>query len=182
MVNPHKWLFTPIDCSAFYCRQPEVLRRALSLVPEYLRTGEDEVVHNLMDYGISLGRRFRALKLWLVLRTFGRQGIAARLREHLRLAQEFAGWVVQSDQWEILAPVPLNTVCFRWNPGGLDEEDLEILNKGLLDRVNAEGTIYLTHTKLKKVFALRMAIGQTGTRQRHIREAWEKLQESASTL
>jgi aromatic-L-amino-acid/L-tryptophan decarboxylase len=182
VFNPHKWLLTNFDCSAYFVRDPEHLQRTMAINPEYLKTNQDDRVNNFRDWGIPLGRRFRALKLWFVLRNYGAVRLREIISEHIGLAKEFAGWVVQSKEWEILAPVPLNTVCFRWNPGGLDEEDLEILNKSLLDRINAEGTIYLTHTKLKKKFALRLAIGQTGTRQRHIREAWEKLQESASTL
>ncbi len=116
VVNPHKWLFTPIDFSAFYCRRMDVVRRAFSLVPEYLRTAEGEMVRNLMDTGIQLGRRFRALKLWFVIRYFGREGLAARIREHIRLAQEFARWIDEDPNFERMAPVPFSTVCFRANP------------------------------------------------------------------
>ncbi len=175
VFNPHKWLLTNFDCSAYFVKDPVHLQRTMAINPEYLKTNQDHEVNNFRDWGIPLGRRFRALKLWFVLRNYG----ATKLREiialHIGLAKMFAGWVDESSQWELLAPVPLNTVCFRWNPGGLDEAELEVRNKALLDRVNAEGTIYLTHTKLKGTFALRVAIGQTATRNKHVVEAWEKL-------
>jgi aromatic-L-amino-acid decarboxylase len=116
VVNPHKWLFTPVDCSAFYTRQPDVLKRAFSLVPEYLVTREQDSVVNLMDYGVQLGRRFRALKLWMVIRAFGAEGLAERIRYHVQLAQEFAAWVRAAPGWEVCAPHPLSLVCFRWAP------------------------------------------------------------------
>jgi len=202
VINPHKWLFTPIDCSAFYCRQPELLRRAFSLVPEYLRTGEDEIVRNLMDYGISLGRRFRALKLWLVLRTFGRAGIAARLREHMRLARQFAGWVEAAPEFELAAPVPFSVVCFRALPAGAapagapggdtggdgdhrageDGAGADQLNQQLMDAVNATGEVYLSHTRLHDRLTLRLAIGNIRTGEQHVRRAWELLSAAARRL
>jgi aromatic-L-amino-acid decarboxylase len=177
VMNPHKWLFVPFDCSAFYTRKPEVLRRAFSLVPEYLRTAQDGQVENLMDYGIQLGRRFRALKLWFVLRYFGWEGIAARIREHIRLAQEFAGWVEAHPDFERLAPTPFSTVCFRAHPAEVnDDDELNRLNEKLLEAVNATREVFLSHTKLNGRFTLRLAIGNLGTEERHVQRAWEIIQ------
>ena len=182
VLNPHKWLLTNFDCSAYFVRDPDHLERTMSIHPEYLKTGRDREVNNYMDWGIPLGRRFRALKLWFVLRSYG----ARRLREivggHMELAREFAGWVDAADSWERLAPVPVNTVCFRWNPGGLAEERLNALNAALVDRVNADGTIYLTHTKLDGVFTIRLAVGQRATGKEHVAEAWAVLRKVAAGL
>ncbi|HKD36033.1 MAG TPA: pyridoxal-dependent decarboxylase, partial [Pirellulales bacterium] len=146
VVNPHKWLFTPFDLSILYCRDLEMMKQAFSLVPEYLKTNDKTVVKNGMDYGIQLGRRFRSLKLWFVLRYFGRQGIIARLSEHIRLARLFASWVEQSENWEMMAPLPFALVCFRACPKRA--ENLDVLNEALMNAVNATGEAYLSHTKL----------------------------------
>jgi aromatic-L-amino-acid decarboxylase len=180
VVNPHKWLFVPLDCSALFFRDPSVARAALSLVPEYLKTPEGEGVTNLMDYGPALGRRFRALKLWMVLRYFGRAGLAERLREHLRLARELAQWVDEHPQWERMAPVPFSTVCFRHDPGGLDDEEVDLVNERILTEVNASGEAFLSHTRLRGRFVLRLAIGNLRTRESHVRRAWELLREAAA--
>ena len=184
VLNPHKWLFTPVECSAFYCRHPETLRAAFSLVPEYLRTPEDAHVNNYMDYGVQLGRRFRALKLWFVLRYFGQEGIRVRLREHIRLAQEFAGWVDEEPSFERLAPVPFSVVCFRARPRSVEPDDtrLDQFNTALLDRVNASGKVYLSHTELNGRFTLRLAIGNLRTTEEHVRTAWELLREHSAAL
>lgn len=181
VVNPHKWLFTPIDCSAFYCRRPEVLRAAFTLVPEYLRTaeGEQTAVRDFMDYGIQLGRRFRALKLWMVIRYFGWEGLAARIREHVRLGRLLASWVDASPEFERMAPTPFSTVCFRAHPRGAAEDALEGLNTAVLDAVNAGGEAYLSHTKLGGKFTLRFAIGNIRTTESHVRTAWELIQREA---
>lgn len=181
VVNPHKWLFVPIDCSALYTRRPDVLRAAFSLVPEYLRVpaGEAEA-RNLMDYGVALGRRFRALKLWFVLRYFGAEGIAERLRAHIALAQRFAGWVDIAEDFERLAPAPLSVVVFRHRPAGIDDEaELDALNERLLERVNATGEVFLSHTRAKGRYALRVAVGNLRTDEAHLRRAWELLREHA---
>ena len=184
VMNPHKWLFTPFDLSAFYCRRMDEVRAAFSLTPDYLRTPEaDAGVRNLMDTGVQLGRRFRALKLWAVLRYFGSDGIGERLAEHLRLAQLFAGWVDESGLFERLAPVPFSVVCFRARPeGDASDEDLDLLNERLLDAVNATGDVFLSHTKINGAYALRLAIGHIRTEERHVRRAWDVLNEQLALL
>jgi len=186
VINPHKWLFTPIDFSAFYVRQPEVLKRAFSLLPEYLRTAEGDAgaVKNYMDYGVQLGRRFRALKFWMVLRAYGAEGIAARLREHVRLAQWFAARVDASRDFERMAPTPMSTVCFRANPAGSYDTggDLDQLNEALINAVNATGRAFLSHTKLNNRFTLRLAIGNLRTTEHHVAQTWELLQAELSRL
>jgi aromatic-L-amino-acid/L-tryptophan decarboxylase len=174
VVNPHKWLFVPMDCSALYVRNLELLRRTFSLVPEYLRTPE-ESVRNYMDYGLQLGRRFRALKLWFVLRYFGAEGLRERLRAHIELAQEFAGWVESEPEWEILAPHPLSVVCFRHAPPGKTEAELEAINAAIMDEANGSGEIFLSHTKIDGRFALRLAIGNLQTTRDDVDAAWEIL-------
>ena len=179
VVNPHKWLFTPFDLSAFYCRRMDVVRATFALTPDYLATTETGVT-NLMDTGVQLGRRFRALKLWAVLRYFGAAGIRSRLTEHMRLAQLFSGWVDDSDDFERLAPVPLSVVCFRARPATLAWTDtqLDALNARILDAVNASGEVFLSHTQLDGRFALRLAVGHIRTAEHHVRRAWELLNEA----
>jgi aromatic-L-amino-acid decarboxylase len=179
VVNPHKWLFVPMDCSALYVRDLELLRRTFSLVPEYLRTPE-ESVRNYMDYGLQLGRRFRALKLWFVLRYFGAEGLRDRLRSHIELAQEFAGWVEDDPDWEILAPHPLSVVCFQYAPAGKSEAELEAMNAGIMDAANASGEVFLSHTKIDGRFALRLAIGNLQTTRDDVAAAWHILHRCAS--
>jgi aromatic-L-amino-acid decarboxylase len=185
VVNPHKWLFTPIDLSAFYTRHPDILKQAFSLVPEYLRSAETDAktVKDYMDYGVQLGRRFRALKLWLVIRTFGSEGLAARLREHIRLGQQFAAWVDDSPNFERMAPTPFSTVCFRAHPSHLNSETkLNQLNEALLNAVNATGEIFISHTKLHERYTLRLAIGNVRSDEIQVRRAWELLQEQLALL
>lgn len=178
VVNPHKWLFTPIDLSVFYTRHPHIVKEAFSLLPEYLRSSQTPEVKNLMDYGVQLGRRFRALKLWWVMRAFGAEGLAARIREHIRLAQLFAEWVEDSAVFERTAPTPFSTVCFRAHPAGLDDEtQLEQLNETLMNRINATGKLFISHTKLNGRYTLRLAIGNIRTQEHHIQAAWKLLQE-----
>jgi aromatic-L-amino-acid decarboxylase len=179
IVNPHKWLFTPIDCSVLFCRRPKELVRAFSIVPEYLSSTGQAPARNLMDYGVSLGRRFRALKLWFVLRYFGREGIIARIRAHVRLAEEFAGWVDETEGWVRVAPVPLSTVAFRRAPAGLTEDECDELNLRLLARLNESGEVFLTHTVLDERIALRISVGNLRTTHRHLERAWELLCDAA---
>ena len=188
VVNPHKWLFTPFDLSVLYCRHMDVLRRAFTLVPEYLKTSDAETVRNGMDYGIQLGRRFRALKLWMIIRYFGRLGLAARIREHCRLAQLFARWVDESPNWERLAPTPFSLVCFRAYPRVEGESEdarhvhLDSLNEAIMNNVNATGEIFLSHTRLHDLFTLRLAIGNIRTTEAHVSRAWELLNEELMRL
>ena len=171
VVNPHKWLFTPVDCSCLFSRRPEVLRRAFSLVPEYLRS--DEEATNLMDYGPALGRRFRALKLWAVIRCYGRSGLQERIREHVRLAQLFASWVEAEPGWDVVAPVPFSAVCFRHE--GSDEE-----NRAIIERANATGEVFLSPTVLRNRTVLRLAIGNLRTTTADVERAWAVLREAAA--
>jgi aromatic-L-amino-acid decarboxylase len=187
VMNPHKWLFVPLDCSAFYCRHPGVMKQAFSLVPEYLRTPEEDRVRNFMDYGVQLGRRFRALKLWMVLRAFGSEGLRQHLRAHIALAERFRGWIEASPSFELLAPVPFSVLCFRHRPEGLPESGemeayLNRLNERLLDSVNRAGEVFLSHTQLNGKFTLRLAIGNLRTTEAYVRLAWELLQEHAERL
>ncbi|HYB02767.1 MAG TPA: pyridoxal-dependent decarboxylase [Ktedonobacteraceae bacterium] len=179
IVNPHKWLFTPMDCSICYTSKPEIVKAAFSLVPEYLRNAESFVqdVPNLMDYGTSLGRRFRSLKLWMIMRYFGQEGLAARIREHIRLAQLFAGWVDGAPEFERLAPTPFSTICFRAHPAGIDDEaKLEALNQDIMHAINAQGRFFLSHTKLNGKYTIRVAISNLRTKQSDIEELWYMLQ------
>jgi aromatic-L-amino-acid decarboxylase len=175
VVNPHKWLFTPFDLSVLYCRRMDVVRAAFSLTPEYLKTAETGSVKNLMDTGIQLGRRFRALKLWMVIRHFGAEGLRARLAEHMRLARLFAEWIDASGDFERTAPVPFSVVCFRAR--GTDE-----LNAALLERLNASGEIFLSHTRLNGQYTLRLAIGNLHTTESHICRAWLLIQRLTAEL
>ncbi|HJQ26241.1 MAG TPA: pyridoxal-dependent decarboxylase [Blastocatellia bacterium] len=192
VMNPHKWLFVPVDLSILYCRRMDVLKAAFSLVPEYLRTSE-ETVRNYMDYGPQLGRRFRALKLWFVLRYFGVDGIAARLRHHIEMARQFAAWVDESDDFERLAPAPFSTVCFRAYPselrariGGDAEAEVEayldLLNERMMEEVNRRGKLFLSHTKLRGKFTLRIAIGNVRTMDEHVRMTWDELNAALQKL
>jgi len=170
-VNPHKWLVTPMDCSAFLTRRPEALREAFSLVPEYLRVDEDVV--SLSEYSVPLGRRFRALKLWAVLRCYGRDGLQALIREHVRLAGLFEGWVRDEPGWEVCAQRHFSLVCFRRD--GTDEA-----NEALLERVNASGEAFLSHTRLDDRYVLRLAIGSARTTEDDVRAVWDVLRREAS--
>jgi aromatic-L-amino-acid decarboxylase len=179
VVNPHKWLFVPIDCSALFFRDHEIATRTYSLVADYLTTGEGEAATNLMEYGPALGRRFRSLKLWMTLRYFGRVGIADRIAEHIRLAHLFASWVADDPDWEILAPVPFSTVCFRCRPPSIPHPEIDSLNQVILDRVNASGEVFLSHTRLRGRLTLRLAVGNIRTEERHVARAWTLLREAA---
>jgi aromatic-L-amino-acid decarboxylase len=191
VFNPHKWLYVPLDFSALYVRRPETLRRVFSLVPEYLRGDAERAAgaaENYMDYGIQLGRRFRALKAWFVIRAFGRDGLAARIREARRLALLFASWVESDSRFELLAPVHMAVACFRARglkgnasdaadadapPTQTVERDADALNERLLTRVNDTGEAYLTHTRLHGRLALRVAVGNVLTTETHLARAWE---------
>jgi len=172
-VNPHKWLFVPMDCAAFFCRRPDELRRAFSLVPEYLRVNEDVV--SLSEYASPLGRRFRALKLWATLRCFGREGLQSIIREHVRLAALFEAWVDAEPGWELCATRHFSLVCFR--KVGSDEE-----NEAIMQRVNDDGEIFLSHTKLDGRFVLRLAVGNARTSEPDVALAWDVLRRAAAAV
>jgi len=181
VVNPHKWMFTPFDLSVLYCRHMDLIRAAFALTPEYLKTIEAAPVRNLMDTGIQLGRRFRALKLWMVMRHFGADGIRARLAEHMRLARLFASWVDASAEFERLAPVPFSVVCFRARTA-TTHDDPDVLNERILEAVNSTGEIFISHTRLNGRYTLRLAIGNLHTTETHVIRAWELLQEQLSRI
>jgi aromatic-L-amino-acid decarboxylase len=182
VVNPHKWLFTPVDLSALYTRRPDVLKRAFSLATPYLATAADDSVVNLMEYGVQLGRRFRALKLWMVIRAFGVAGIVERLRAHIGLARTFASWVDAEPSWRLSAPQMFSVVCFRYAPAMMRDEECDRINERILDQVNASGRAFLSHTKLDERFVLRLAIGNIRTEERHIAEAWRLLREAVAEV
>jgi aromatic-L-amino-acid decarboxylase len=175
--NPHKWMFTNCDCSCFYVADRAVLIKTLSVLPEYLRNKATEsgAVFDYRDWHIPLGRRFRALKLWFVIRHHGVNGLRHHVKRHIELAQQFASWVRQDSNFELAAPVPLNLVCFRHRGG-------DAVNQAIMDRLNQSGDLYLTHTRLNDRLTLRMSIGQTQTELRHVQRAWQRIKEEAATL
>ena len=175
VVNAHKWLFTPMDCSLLWTSRPEALRDAFSLVPDYLRTTDSEDALSLSEYGPALGRRFRALKLWAILRCYGRTGLEARIREAVRLAELFEGWVRDEPGWELAAPRPFSLVCFRRE--GSDEE-----NEALLERANRSGEVFLSHARVDGRFALRLSVGNERTTEADVRRAWDVLRREAAAL
>ncbi len=180
VTNPHKWLFTPIDCSALYTRHVDILKRAFSLIPEYLTTSDGEV-NNYMDWGVQLGRRFRSLKLWFVIRSFGVEGIISQLREHCRLARVLASWIDEDKDFERLATVPFSVICFRYHPKEIsDEMKLEQFNVKIIDQVNATGEAFLSHTKLNNRYTIRIAIGNISTTEKHIKQVWELVKREAN--
>jgi aromatic-L-amino-acid decarboxylase len=189
VVNPHKWLFTPLDASLLLTRRMDVLRAAFSLVPEYLRTlDRDAPVRDYNEYTPQLGRRFRALKLWMLLRWFGLDGLRRRIETHLQLAATLAAEVEADPDWELLAPVPFSTVCLRWRPASLAgraaepelEERLDAANAAIMDAVNRGGEVFLSHTRLGGRFTIRVAVGNLRTESRHVERAWELLRGAAA--
>jgi aromatic-L-amino-acid/L-tryptophan decarboxylase len=175
VVNPHKWLFVPLDCSVLYTRRPETLAAAFSLEPEYLRTPEAARARSLMDYGLALGRRFRSLKLWFVIRYFGVEGIITRIEEHMRLAQLFARWIDEHPTLERLAPTRFSVVVFRHRPAGIPDADVDAHNEELMEALNAAGEVFLSHTRVDGHFAIRLAIGNLRTTEAHVARAWTLL-------
>ena len=182
-MNPHKWLFIPVDLSALYCRDLNEVRRAFARVPEYLQTPDAERGEgNLMDTGIQLGRRFRALKLWMVLRSFGASGMREVLNRHMALARMFAGWVDAHPDFERLAPVPSAVVCFRARPAGVPQDDLNRFNERLLEAVNRTGEVFLSSTRVSGTLVLRLAVGHPRTTETHVARAWALLQSHMAAL
>ncbi len=182
VFNPHKWMLTNFDCSAYFVKDPGALIQTFEINPEYLKTAADGQVKNYRDWGIQLGRRFRALKLWFVIRSYGVQGLQTMVRHHVRLAQQFAGWIEENQNFELMAPPQLSLVCFRYNPGGLSEMELTHINKQLLNKINASGDVFLTHTVLKEKYAIRMAIGQANTQLHHVQKVWELVTKTTLAL
>ncbi len=183
VFNPHKWLLTNFDCTAFFVRDVESLVRTFEILPEYLKTSESERVNNYRDWGIQLGRRFRALKLWFVIRSYGVQGLQTRLREQIAMAHRLADTIAQTPDFELLAPVPVSLVCFRYHPEGVDgDAQLDSLNTMLMEQLNRSGAMYISHTRLKGHVALRMAIAQTSVQQHHVDDAWTLILRTARSL
>lgn len=182
VFNPHKWMLTNFDCSAYFVKDPEILQKTFDIHPEYLKTGVDAVVNNYRDWGIQLGRRFRALKLWFVLRYYGVEGLQKIVREHIRLAGLLKGWIKEDKRFELMAPVEFSLVCFRLNPGERSEEELAGLNQKLLEEVNNTRSTLLTQTMLKGKYVIRFSIGQRTTEERHVREVWELVGECAEKV
>jgi aromatic-L-amino-acid decarboxylase len=174
VVNPHKWLFVPMDCSVFYVRHPEVLKAAFSLVPAYLRTDDGDAI-NLMDYGFQLGRRFRALKLWMTLRAYGAHGLAERVRHHVRLARHFADLVRASPDWRVMTPVHFSLAVVRYQPAGMSDAEADAANARIAERASATGRVFLGTTVLDGRTVIRLAVGNIGTKGRHVEEAWDVL-------
>lgn len=184
VFNPHKWMLVNFDCSAYFVRDREALLRTFQVTPEYLRTASDAEVVNFRDWGIQLGRRFRALKLWFVIRSYGITGLQALVRRHVALAHELAGWIEASPTFELMAPAPLGLVCFRYHPPEIEVDDARLneLNAALMVRVNATGRVHLTHSTLAGRYVIRVVVGQRQTGREHVEEAWRLIQEAAKTL
>ena len=186
VINPHKWLFTPIDCSVLFCRQPDILKNAFSLVPEYLKTSEQDDVINYMDYGVALGRRFRSLKLWFIIRAYGVRKLRNILRNQLEYAQIIKSRIEMNENFELIAPVPFSTIVFRLNPNNgsneFSDDDLNIINEKLLYKINETGEVFLSHTKLNNLFSIRFAIGNIKTTLDDVQFAWEIITEKAMEI
>jgi aromatic-L-amino-acid decarboxylase len=183
VFNPHKWMFVNFDCSAYFVKDKAALIRTFEILPEYLKTKEGTAVNNYRDWGIQLGRRFRALKLWFVIRSFGQKGLQQKVAGHIRWAKIFAEWVEEEQGFEILAPYPLATVCFRLKPSKLnDEKKINALNAAFLERINRTEKIFLTHTKLNGKYTIRFVVGQTRTELRHVEDAWVTIKNIGSEL
>ena len=179
VVNPHKWLFTPMDCSALYTRRPDLLKRAFQHIPDYLVVKEPETVVNLMDYGVSLGRRFRALKLWFVIRSFGVEGLQSLVREHIRIARSLSRRIDADPELQRMADVNFSTVVFRHTPPGMKGRELDEHNAALLDRLNQKREVFLSHTRVRGSYALRIAIGNIHTTETHVARALDLIKEVA---
>ena len=183
LFRSHKWMFTPIDCSVLFCRRPEVLKQAFSLTPEYLRTAEADETTNYMEYGVALGRRFRALKLWMIFRSLGREGIVDAIRAHISFAQKLKEMIESHADFELLAPALFSTLVFRYCPGSIQaNDDLNSLNEKLLAKINETGEVFLSHTMLKGKYGIRLAIGNLKTTWKDVELAWDIIQKQAKKL
>jgi aromatic-L-amino-acid/L-tryptophan decarboxylase len=179
VFNPHKWMFTNFDCSAFFVRDPEILIKTFEILPEYLKTRTRGSVNDYRDWGIPLGRRFRALKLWSVIRMYGVEELREKIRNHIRMAKRLAEMISSEPDFEILAPVVINVVCFRYKPKGIPEDQINGINEALNHRLNDSGKIYLTHTSINGIYTLRMVTGQTNVTMEHVGKAWELIKKTA---
>jgi aromatic-L-amino-acid decarboxylase len=182
VFNPHKWMFTNFDCSAYFVRDKEALIRTFDIMPEYLKTDLDTKVNNYRDWGIQLGRRFRALKLWFVIRHYGTEGLKVRIKQHLEYGKMMKEYLDNDADFEVMAPMLFNLICFRYNPQNIAEEDLNSINKKLLDEINASGKAFMTHTKLKGKFVIRFVASNAYLEERHIHEAWELIRSKANSI
>lgn len=182
VFNPHKWMLTNFDCTAYFVKDRDALVNAFTLTPSYLRTRDEDSVNNYKDWGIQLGRRFRALKLWIVIRSYGLEGLRSSVRSHIEMGRWFATQVADHDEFELLAPVPLNTVCFRYVPKGVSEGEVNDINERLMHTINDSGAMYFTHTVLDGMFVLRFVPGSPWVRKSHVENAWKTIQNTASGL
>ena len=182
VFNPHKWMFTNFDCSAYFVKYPAYLIKTFEILPEYLKTRTRGKVNDYRDWGVPLGRRFRALKLWSVIRMYGVEGLQEKIRYHIKLARRLAEMIAQEHDFQILAPVTINVVCFRYKPGGMKEEEVNKLNEALNHKLNDSGKIYLTHTVVNGIYTLRMVTGQTNVTIEHVEKAWDLIRKTARTL
>jgi aromatic-L-amino-acid decarboxylase len=182
VFNPHKWMFTNFDCSAYFVRDAASLIRTFEILPEYLKTRTRGMVNDYRDWGIPLGRRFRALKLWAVIRTYGVERLQSMIREHIRLAKMLAGLIEAEKDFRVVAPVHLNTVCFFFQPEGMSPEQANKLNEKINHTLNDSGRIYLTHTNVNGRYVLRMVTAQTNVTERHVLDAWKMIKDCASAL
>ena len=183
VFNPHKWLFTNFDCTAYFVKDKKVLLNTFSILPEYLKTASDGLVNNYCDWGIPLGRRFRSLKLWFVMRHYGMEGLQKLLRLHIDLAMWLETEIDKNSSFELVVPRSMNLICFRYRPYEIEDEDaINTINEQLLQHLNAMGKLYLTHTKINGIYTLRMSIGQTNVAKSHVEKAWETIQKVAEEI
>jgi aromatic-L-amino-acid decarboxylase len=182
VFNPHKWMFTNFDCSAYFVKNPAHLIKTFEILPEYLKTRTRGRVNDYRDWGIPLGRRFRALKLWSVIRMYGVEGLREKIRYHIELARQLAEMIAGEKDFEILAPVTFNVVCFRYKPEGMKTAEINKINETLNHKLNDSGKIYLTHTALNGIYTLRMVTGQTNVRLEHVEKAWDLIRTTARSL
>jgi aromatic-L-amino-acid decarboxylase len=182
VFNPHKWMFTNFDCSAFFVKHPGLLIKTFEILPEYLKTRTRGKVNDYRDWGIQLGRRFRALKLWSVIRIYGVEGLQEKIRYHIKLAAHLAEMITLEKDFEILAPVTINVVCFRYKPEGIEAGEINRINETLNHKLNDTGKIYLSHTVINGIYTLRMVTGQTNVRLEHVDKAWDLIRNTARSV
>ncbi len=182
VFNPHKWMFVNFDCTAYFVKDREQLIRTFEILPEYLKTKSRGEVNDYRDWGIALGRRFRALKLWFVIRSYGVEGLQEKVRQHIGFGKQFEKWIKESSDFEIIYPRNLNFMVFRWHPKAVDEDELNKLNRELIERINRSGQMFLTHAVVKGKYGIRIVLGQTYLEDRHVRQAWEQINEMAAEL